>query len=283
MAQGRLEVCLFACLLVTMAIGVAACIEVLTESAIQRHGAGTVLTLFESLVKAHSIHIESAPHGCFTKMFYSRTMSKSPSTSPTRSPSSSSSSVPASPEIRRHELLERRPPPGLHHRQAMGYRVAKYAEVFDMARSDTAEHATCSAACKPAQCSHRTVVKNTFLEVDNLSSCDSESIGAASAPELSCQHVPNICLAQVGPSTAVSKIEVAATDRHVHEVCGSASEASLLSEPDNALDSDTDSDTSDGASIERLFGTAKLDRIIEEKSSQLDLRMEAKFRAYFDK
>ena len=153
----------------------------------------------------------------------------------------------------RHEFLERRPPPGLRHSEAMGYRDAKYVEIFDIARSDIGEHARGNAAGKSAQGSHRTVVKNTFIEVDTSNSCDSESVGAASAPEFSLQPAPIICHAQEGSSTARGKIEVAAMDRDGHEVCSCDSEGSLGLGSDNTLD-----------------------------LIQLDLMFEAKFRSFLN-
>ena len=118
----------------------------------------------------------------------------------------------------------------------MGYRDAKYIEIFDIARSDIGEHARGNAAGNSAQGSHRTVLKNTFIEVDTSNSCDSESVGAASAPEFTLQPAPIICHAQEGSSTARGKIEAAAMDRVADEVCSCDSEAILGVDSDNALD-----------------------------------------------
>ena len=136
-----------------MARGDTSCIEVLMESAIQRHGAGTLLTLLEALVKARNINIESAPHGCFTKMFYARTATSGPSTSLTQSPVSSTCSPHASPMIHREEILSRRPPPGLHKSDDIVVSVANYAEVFDKTGCHTADIGVqTNAQRKPRKC-----------------------------------------------------------------------------------------------------------------------------------
>ena len=48
------------------------CLSVAAENAVAKHGWGTVYSLLEALSKAHSVHVEVAPHGCFVKAFYTK-------------------------------------------------------------------------------------------------------------------------------------------------------------------------------------------------------------------
>ena len=45
-------------------------ISSIADSAAQRHGQGSVLTVFEALPRSHAVHIEVTQHGCFAKMHY---------------------------------------------------------------------------------------------------------------------------------------------------------------------------------------------------------------------
>ena len=169
-----------------MVAAAVSCIQVLAESAVQRHGSGAVLAIMEALVKARSTRIESAPHGCFVKMFFPRKDSRPQGdhTSPERSSSSLASSTPPSPCLQRDEILDLRPPPGLH---AGGVRVdgaSKYVEVFDMDVADNEPERSGGSvgrrifeddAC-PVY-----MIKNTFVHIDDSAGGD-DNASSLSAP-----------------------------------------------------------------------------------------------------
>ena len=80
-------------------------LSALLDSATRAHGCGAIYVVFESLLNAHAVHIEVAPHGCFIKAHY-RKSSTSRSLSPA-STSASPTTVSFSPALCRNDLGKR--------------------------------------------------------------------------------------------------------------------------------------------------------------------------------
>ena len=95
---------------------VASCtLQGLLDEAVDKHGCGLLCTVLEGLMRAHSVRMESAPHGLLVKAFFPLRCSSSSTSTRSGSPRSDAPTIDSTSSITRAEILRVRPrlPPGL--------------------------------------------------------------------------------------------------------------------------------------------------------------------------